>query len=106
MSIAANPTRTWTSRVSAKGQVTLPKSARDEIGIVPGSEVSFEKLPSGGLVVRPRHSDARALGGLLSQYAPSEPVTIEQMNEAIVQASAERHVRSVQRESENAQVHE
>ena len=30
------------SRVTSKGQVTLPKRIRDELGLVPGSEVEFE----------------------------------------------------------------
>lgn len=34
-------------RVTAKGQVTIPKEIRDELGIEPGDEVAFEKIGSG-----------------------------------------------------------
>jgi AbrB family looped-hinge helix DNA binding protein len=81
----------WTSRVSAKGQVTLPKPVRDEMGIAPGGEVTFERLPSGELVVRTRHESALALSGMLSRYAKSEPVSAEELSEAVAQASADRH---------------
>lgn len=38
-------------RVTTKGQVTIPKAIRDELGIEPGDEVTFE--PSdGGYVIR------------------------------------------------------
>lgn len=84
-------TRAWTSRVSAKGQVTLPKPVRDEMGIAPGGEVTFERLPSGELVVRPRHESALALSGMLRQYAKAEPVSASEMGDAIAQASADRY---------------
>jgi antitoxin PrlF len=44
------------SRVTSKGQVTIPKSIRDEFGLLPGTEVEFvqegqeiqvRKLPGG-----------------------------------------------------------
>jgi AbrB family looped-hinge helix DNA binding protein len=34
-------------RVTTKGQVTIPKEIRDELGIEPGDEVTFERTPSG-----------------------------------------------------------
>jgi len=43
--------------VTAKGQVTIPKSVRDFLGIVPGSEVEF-RLAADGTVVLTR-ADAK-----------------------------------------------
>jgi len=34
-------------RVTTKGQVTIPKEIRDELGIEPGDEVSFEATDGG-----------------------------------------------------------
>ena len=34
-------------RVTTKGQVTIPHEIRDELGIEPGDEVTFERTPSG-----------------------------------------------------------
>jgi AbrB family looped-hinge helix DNA binding protein len=39
--------------VTSKGQVTLPKSVRDYLGLKAGSAVSFERLASGEIVLRP-----------------------------------------------------
>ena len=32
------------SRLTSKGQVTLPKELRDELGLKPGAEVTFKKM--------------------------------------------------------------
>jgi AbrB family looped-hinge helix DNA binding protein len=37
--------------VTSKGQVTLPKTVRDLLGIVPGSRVAFERAPDGKIVL-------------------------------------------------------
>ena len=37
--------------VTAKGQVTIPKSVRDLLGIVPGSRVDFRRAADGSVVL-------------------------------------------------------
>jgi AbrB family looped-hinge helix DNA binding protein len=39
------------SRVTRKGQVTIPKRVRDYLGIAPGSIVEFEVTPDGRIVL-------------------------------------------------------
>lgn len=34
-------------RVTSKGQVTIPKPIRDDLGIEPGDEITFEQTASG-----------------------------------------------------------
>lgn len=34
-------------RVTTKGQVTIPKEIRDELGIEPGDEIAFERTEDG-----------------------------------------------------------
>lgn len=34
-------------RVTAKGQVTIPKAIRDALGIEPGDQITFEEIESG-----------------------------------------------------------
>jgi antitoxin PrlF len=48
-----------THRVGAKGQVVIPKSIRDELGIAPGDEVVFETVGK-DVRVRRREDDAAA----------------------------------------------
>ena len=41
-----------TSTMTSKGQVTVPKTLRDYLGLEPGAEVEFELRPEGEVVVR------------------------------------------------------
>lgn len=41
------------STMTSKGQVTVPKSLRDRLGLRPGAAVEFELRPQGEVVVRP-----------------------------------------------------
>ena len=39
------------SRVTSKGQVTIPKRVRDYLGLAPGSMVEFDVTPDGRIVL-------------------------------------------------------
>jgi AbrB family looped-hinge helix DNA binding protein len=54
------------SRVTRKGQVTIPKRVRDYLDIVPGSVVEFEVTPDGRIV-------------LVKQGAPRGPSRFEKL---------------------------
>jgi len=47
-------------RVTEKGQVTIPKSIRDKLGIGPGSEVAFVDRGDNVVVLEARSSPASA----------------------------------------------
>ncbi len=57
-----------TQRVGAKGQVVIPKDIRDELGLQPGAEVSFER---DGEAVRITAAGAPAVRGLRGRYDSS-----------------------------------
>ncbi|MER8400785.1 AbrB/MazE/SpoVT family DNA-binding domain-containing protein [Mesorhizobium sp. M1348] len=40
-----------TTKVTAKGQVTIPKPVRELLGIVPGSRVDFRRADDGNVVI-------------------------------------------------------
>ncbi|MBK6872346.1 MAG: AbrB/MazE/SpoVT family DNA-binding domain-containing protein [Kineosporiaceae bacterium] len=46
-------------RVTDKGQVTIPKQLRDDLGIGPGTEVTFEPTDEGILIRRSTQSPSR-----------------------------------------------
>jgi len=56
------------TKVTSKGQVTIPKPVRDRLGIVPGSEVEFRLAADGNIVIekadgtRPPSRFARLVG--------------------------------------------
>lgn len=41
------------TRMTSKGQVTIPKEVREYLGLKPGSAVSFEVGADGDVIVRP-----------------------------------------------------
>jgi antitoxin PrlF len=47
------------TNLTSKGQVTVPKTVRDYLGLKPGGAVAFERLPSGEVVLRPVRRKAR-----------------------------------------------
>jgi AbrB family looped-hinge helix DNA binding protein len=48
------------TNVTSKGQVTVPKSIRDYLGLKAGSAVIFERRADGEIVLRPVKRSARA----------------------------------------------
>ena len=74
------------STLTSKGQITIPKSLRDRFGLQAGDVVEFVEDDHGRIIMRPG-SPAGALG-LLHQYAPSSPVSIEEMHVAVRQRAA------------------
>lgn len=68
--------------VTDKGQVTVPKEIRDQLGIVPGSRLAFQVESDGSLRVRPQKRGSANLAGLL--HDPSRVAsTIEGMDDAV-----------------------
>ena len=55
------------SKVTSKGQVTIPKRVRERLGIEPGSSVVFELTDAGEVALRP------VVGG--SARRPARPPT-------------------------------
>lgn len=69
-----------TARITTKGQVTLPKSVREKLGVEAGHRVEFVETEA-GFLVKPATRDIRALKGVLPK--PRRPVTIEAMNRSL-----------------------
>jgi bifunctional DNA-binding transcriptional regulator/antitoxin component of YhaV-PrlF toxin-antitoxin module len=74
-----------TLTITSKGQVTLRREVLEHLGAVPGDRVTVELAPDGRVVIGARRGqgsihDSEAI---LARYAPPQPLTIEQINEAI-----------------------
>lgn len=74
--------------ITSKGQLTLPKRIRDQLGLVFGSKLDFSIEPDGSLRARPLRRGAADLFGLLHDPARAAS-TVMQMNEAVGQHLAE-----------------
>jgi len=73
--------------VTEKGQLTVPKAIREQLGIEPGSKLDFEPMADGTLRVRVLTRGAAGLYGLLQQPG-AKARTVTQMDAAIGEAAA------------------
>jgi antitoxin PrlF len=48
-----------TTNLTSKGQVTVPKKIRDYLGLKPGKPVTFERLKTGEIALKPAKSDTK-----------------------------------------------
>jgi len=82
--------------LTSKGQITLPKEFRDRHGLKAGDTVEFVEQ-EGRTWVKARNIKAVDLIGILGPAPTGETLTIEQMDEAIMDAVAKDDER-IQRE--------
>ena len=74
--------------ITYKGQITLPKAVREQLGVRPGDRVSFREIEGGVIVVEADTVDLMELKGAMRPRRRG--VTVEQMNDAIRAAAARR----------------
>ena len=75
-------------RMTSKGQVTIPKSVRDKLGIGPGSEVGFEEDGAKVVLVAESNDENRAAAEKMIRHlkefgrkAKRLPMTTEELME-------------------------
>ena len=74
--------------VTSKGQVTIPKAVRDELGLRAGDRVAFRVLEDGTVVVEPETVELLDLRGILRPKRKG--ITIAEMDEVIRAAAAKK----------------
>ncbi|MEK0083076.1 AbrB/MazE/SpoVT family DNA-binding domain-containing protein [Benzoatithermus flavus] len=82
-----------TATMTSKGQLTVPKEIRDQLGLKPGDKV--ELVPSGDdrVVMRKRRTiELKELFGILP--AGTVPLTLEGIDDAIAEEILEKDRRS------------
>ena len=77
--------------MTTKGQITVPKDVRLKLGLRPGDRVRFIVEDDGRVRLLPAKRDISELVGMLPK--PKRALTIEEMDEAIAQAVAEKFSR-------------
>lgn len=73
--------------VTSKGQTTIPKEIRDRLGLEAGTRIEWS-IENGKATLRPRKIRAVDLAGILHRPG-MKPLTIEEMDDAIMDAVAE-----------------
>lgn len=76
--------------MTSKGQVTVPKEVREALGLEAGTKLWFVRTPQ-GYVLKAAKSSAMGLAGIVAYDGP--PVSLEEMDQAVAEAVAERHPR-------------
>lgn len=74
--------------VTSKGQVTVPKDVRDDLGLSPGSVITFTRQPNGDYVLSTRPQGVAQLQGWFEYGGAAK--SIEDLNEAIAEAASEQ----------------
>ena len=76
-----------TTTLTSKGQMTLPKSVRDDLEVKAGDKIDVVK-EDGRYVLKPRNKGAMELYGIL--HRPGEKaLSVEEMDEALGKALGE-----------------
>lgn len=83
------------SRVTSKGQITIPVVFRNELDIEPGQMVKIVLL-NDSLEITP-YDPVASLKGSLKAYAKGKPYSDEMADKAFAKASVERYVRTLTR---------
>jgi antitoxin PrlF len=78
-----------TSTLTSKGQVTIPKAIRERLGLSEGDTLEFTLDEAGRIVVRPRTA-AEGVCGVLRDFTPDKPVTVEKMGKAVRHRAARK----------------
>lgn len=73
--------------MTSKGQVTVPKEVRDELGLESGTKLMFIRVGPGDYRIRAKNRSIMDLRGVGRHEGPA--ITIEQMDEAIAAAVVE-----------------
>jgi AbrB family looped-hinge helix DNA binding protein len=76
-----------TATLTSKGQITIPKQVRDQLHLSTGDRVRFLADGEGRIVMVPATISIAELRGCLP--APSHPVTLAEMDEAIAAGASE-----------------
>jgi antitoxin PrlF len=74
------------SKLSSKGQATIPKAVRERLRIKPGDRFKFFFHPD-GVIILPKIATRRLKG---SVPRLSKPVTLEEMDRAIEAGATQR----------------
>jgi len=76
-----------TATVTSKGQITIPAQVRRALGLKPGARIDFYETSDGEYVLRSKTGSIMEMRGCLTHAGP--PITIEEMNQAVLDHAAE-----------------
>lgn len=89
-----------TAKITSKGQVTIPRTIREHLHVAEGDRIDFRVGEDGGVRLVSLSRPVRDLFGMLHRPG-REPVSVEEMDEAIAagREEADRRTRTPGRET-------
>lgn len=78
-----------TATLTTKGQITLPKEVRERLHLGSGDRVNFIIESDGRVILQPATVRVTELKGLLHRKG-QRPVSVEEMNEAVMRRASRR----------------
>lgn len=87
--------REFEARVTVKGQLTIPQTVRERLGLSKGGEVRLTLEEDDRVVLSPIHARLSDLAGMLGK--PPRSLTLDQIDDVIAQAAIERYRRTTRR---------
>jgi len=82
------------SKLTSKGQTTIPLQVRERLGLRQGDAIDFIFQADGSVALRSPRGDVRSLKGFLHRPG-MRSITVEEMNAAVRQAVVKRSLRTV-----------
>ncbi len=81
MFLGVHSSRSHTTKVTTKGQITVPKPIREHLKLTKGDRIEFLIGVNGKVTIMPATADVRELKGMVAK--PAKKVTVADMNQAI-----------------------
>jgi antitoxin PrlF len=85
-------TREFELVVTANGQLTIPKTVREQLGLAKGGQVRLTLEDENRVVLSPKRVQLADLSGMLGK--PPRSLTLQEMDEVIADVAVERYRRS------------
>ena len=79
-----------TSKVTSKGQITIPKEIRKYLKAEPSDKIVFVPLEEGKVLMTTKHNSVSKLFGLLAHRKKENPVPLQDIKAAIRKKRLER----------------
>jgi len=73
--------------LTSKGQITIPKSVRDALGVDSGDRIEFIEVAKGEFAIVAASHSVKELNGILRSRR-GKPVSIEEMNAAVAKRAS------------------
>lgn len=83
---------TTESRITAKGQISIPASVRRKLALAPGSRIEWVERDGEFVVRRASRYSSQDVHDAVFRHSPA-PATVEDMDEAIRRRMKDKHAR-------------